>query len=86
MNYKEHGLTREQREQQQQDINDLRPYIMCLKKRDLGEIMCENCKRKDCPLDIHHKDYKPDLTYYDLQLLCEPCHVAVTDFRHVNDR
>lgn len=83
MNYREHGLTREHREQQNEDIQQLRPYILCLKKRDLGVLKCEMCGAVDVPFDIHHKDYRHDLTYYDLQLLCVPCHYSITDYRHI---
>jgi len=86
MNYKEHGLTREQREQQQQDIQDLRPYILYLKARDLGGLKCEKCGKVNCAFDLHHTDYKLDLTYYDLELLCENCHKLCTDYRHVDKR
>ena len=86
MDYKQYGLTREDREQQQQDITDLRPYILYLKRRDLGELKCEKCGITNVPFDIHHKDYKPDLTYYDLEVLCEPCHVSKTDYRPMKAR
>lgn len=85
MNYLEANLTREDREQQQRDILELRKYILALKQRDLGgELICEMCGCNNKPFDIHHKTYKKDLTYYDLQLLCEDCHKSITDYRHVS--
>ena len=81
-NYLQEGLTRQEREQQQLDITELRPYILYLKKRDLVELQCEICGKKDCNFDIHHTSYKKDLTYYDLKLLCEECHKSITDYKH----
>jgi len=74
VNYKQFGVTREEREQNQDDIIRLRPYIMALKERDLGVLKCEQCEATDKPLDIHHKKYGDSVNYYDLALLCEDCH------------
>lgn len=50
------------------------PYLLYLKKQDLGELKCEVCgSKKD--LELHHKKYGKDVTYYDLELLCYKCHL-----------
>lgn len=84
--YKEHGLTRKDREQQQIDIIQLRPYILALKQKAMGFIGCEQCKTITNEVDIHYTSYKHDLTYYDLMLLCIPCHTSMTDYRPMSMR
>ena len=64
-----------ERIQEQRDIIVLRPHIMALKERDLGSLKCERCGIESKPLDIHHKRYGIDVNYYDLEILCVPCHV-----------
>ena len=79
MNYRDFGITREQRDILQYDIACLRPYIMCVKKQELGIIRCEDCGRSGLPLEIHHTSYDMKLTYYDLKLLCKYCHNKLRD-------
>jgi hypothetical protein len=80
MNYKESGITFEERMLLQRDILALRTYILYLKEKELGALMCEECKKETKDLDIHHKRYGKDITYYDLMLLCEACHKNITDY------
>ena len=56
---------------------------MDLKKRELGSLRCERCggtqgKTKKHGIELHHKRYGLDVTYYDLELLCWPCHKKET--------
>jgi len=52
----------------------LKPYILALKEKYLNGLKCEICGSANIPLDIHHKKYGADVTYYDLILLCDNCH------------
>ena len=80
MNYRDYNITRDERMDMHKAIKELRPYIMALKQRDLGTIKCESCGKETEAVDIHHKTYKSDLTYYDLELLCWDCHRATIGF------
>ncbi len=83
MNYIEAGLTREDREQQHKDMRGLLPYIKAIKLKEHGCIKREMCGLETNEVDCHHKTYKKDLTYYDLQLLCIPCHTSITDYSRI---
>ncbi len=83
MNYKDYNTTRADRLEMQGAIEDLRSYIMALKRKDLGCIKCEECGTITDSVDIHHTSYKPDITYYDLQLLCWPCHKKTIGFNRL---
>ena len=80
MNYKDHNITRAERMQMQDDIGDLRPYILAIKKKTMGFIGCEQCGKHTDAVDIHHTTYKKDLNYYDLMLLCWDCHKPTIGF------
>lgn len=70
---KNFGITKQEREAEMYDVLTLQHYILALKCRDLGELKCEECGNLE-DLQIHHKRYGIDVTYYDLQLLCRNCH------------
>lgn len=53
-------------------IHNLRPYIFAAKKA-LGIEACQLCGGL-VRLEIHHVRYAPDITLYDLQILCRSCH------------
>ena len=83
VNYKQFGISKEERDQERRDVahNGLRKYILALKGKELGSLKCEVCGHtKD--LDIHHKRYGKDVTYYDLMLLCMDCHGSIYPNRH----
>ena len=84
VNYKQFNITREERIQENIDIQELEPYILALKERDLGELKCEQCGEINEPLDIHHRRYGTDVNYYDLALLCPACHKAIQPSRYDN--
>jgi uncharacterized OB-fold protein len=84
VNYKQFNITKDERRQEQKDVIELRRYILSLKERDLNGLRCEGCGATDKPLDIHHKRYGIDVNYYDLELLCPDCHVAVNPSRYDN--
>jgi len=69
-----HGLSDIERIQLQRDIIELRPYILALKKKEMGKLKCERCGQKDTEYHIHHKRVAMDVNYYDLELLCWACH------------
>ena len=79
MNYHDFGITREQRDVLQGDIAELRPYILAIKQRELGQLKCESCGQSEAPIEIHHKRYGIDVNYYDLMLLCKDCHDKLRD-------
>jgi formylmethanofuran dehydrogenase subunit E len=54
-----------------QDIKDLLPQILYLKKNELSGIQCEKCGNKK-DLSIYFNKKNP--TYYDLKLLCKKCY------------
>ena len=69
--------TAQEREMQEvawHDIACLRPYLLYLKKNELGGWYCEECWDEGPSLDLHHKRYAMDVTVEDLQVFCEPCH------------
>ena len=74
LTYKQFGITKEERMQEHADIRGLKQYILALKEKELGVLKCEACGVEDVPYDIHHKRYG-NINYYDLELLCIPCHV-----------
>lgn len=81
VNYKQFGVTKEQRMELHLITHQLRTEILALKERDLGELKCEECGKKNeegigikGTLQIHHKRYALDTNYYDLELLCRQCH------------
>ena len=84
VNYKQFGMTVDERRQLHADICGLRQYIISLKERDLGGLKCEACGIIDKPLDIHHKRYATDVNYHDLILLCEECHTKLQPSRYDN--
>jgi 5-methylcytosine-specific restriction endonuclease McrA len=71
-----------QRKEFQETINDLREYILPLLRNRQGHV-CNKCKKPIIAGDIDHKIYNPMMTIDDLQLLCEPCHIVITDYSHV---
>lgn len=58
----------------QNDVLILRPYLLHLKGKELGFLRCEQCDETESTFDFHHKRYGLDVTFKDLQLLCQPCH------------
>jgi 5-methylcytosine-specific restriction endonuclease McrA len=50
-------------------------YIKAVKNQ-----VCEMCGGTE-NIEIHHKRYAPDVTIYDLQMLCRGCHNKITDRR-----
>lgn len=75
VSYKDFGISKQERDAEQYDLLTLRHYILVLKERDLGKLMCEVCSSEN-KLEIHHKRYGIDVTYQDLQLLCHKCHLT----------
>jgi hypothetical protein len=74
-----HLYTKEDRAHAQQDIVELRPYLLyCLKQR--SNDTCELCGHHADNYDIHHVVYNPAITINELQLLCVPCHASITDY------
>lgn len=51
----------------------LRPYILEA-FRQLKKLKCDVCGAKE-RLNIHHRRYGPNVTLYDLQLLCSKHHI-----------
>lgn len=49
-------------------------YILVPLLMEMQKGKCAKCKRKKKSMDIDHKKYGPDVTLYDLQLLCVECH------------
>jgi hypothetical protein len=64
----------EMQEVNRRDVKGLKPYLLHLKKKELGGWYCEECWDEGPSLDLHHKRYAMDVTVDDLQVLCEPCH------------
>jgi hypothetical protein len=66
-------------------LNDMRPYLMAVLKYRSGD-KCEICHQNAPEYDIHHLLYNPKITINELQLLCIPCHKAITDYRRMDYR
>lgn len=66
-------IPKSEKEKNWVDVCILCPYLLYLKKQDIGELKCEICGSKRY-LEFHHKKYGKDVTYYDLELLCSKCH------------
>jgi hypothetical protein len=64
--------TQEQMRADQDTISRLMKYILSVKKKELGDVMCEMCGGKE-DLEVHHNKYG-EVNYYDLELLCIRCH------------
>lgn len=73
---KDFGITKQERMQEHYDSIFLRPWILAVKERELGKLMCEDCGSEE-NLQIHHKRYGIDVTYYDLKLVCFQCHLKL---------
>lgn len=73
MNYKDFGITKQERDEEARDVQMLRPYILNIKEKELGSLNCEICG-SDNNIEIHHKRYGSDITIKDLELLCFNCH------------
>ena len=78
-------FTKADRQQTQDDISSLRVLLLPLLKRRDGDC-CNRCRKPAKEYDVHHKVYNPKLTLNELELLCIPCHVEVTDYRRMKDR
>ena len=61
------------------DVLCLRPYLLHLKEKELGNLHCEGCWEDEGILEFHHLRYGMDVTFLDLILLCRTCHQDVTD-------
>ena len=72
----------EQRNEFQQTLSDLRPYLISVLLDRQGGV-CDICKQPQTKWDIHHKLYNPMETINELQLLCIPCHHSITDYSHL---
>ncbi len=55
----------------------LRHYLLPLMIQTFGD-QCAGCGLYYPEYEIDHKRYGPDVTMYDLQLLCEDCHWTKT--------
>ena len=73
MDYKHFNITKTERDEEARDVRMLLPYILHIKKQQLGSIDCERCgSNKDT--EIHHKRYGSDVAIKDLEILCYNCH------------
>lgn len=68
------------------DVRVLRPYLIYLKEKQLGWLQCEECGAEKDSYDFHHKRYEIDVTFDDLSLLCESCHIKVTATNNENKK
>lgn len=63
----------------------MRKYLLTLLKERAGN-RCERCgERCEC-YDIHERIYNPKIALKHLQLLCEPCHKSISDFKRINNK
>ena len=64
---------------------DLRFYLVPLLLQRQHDA-CNRCKKPAIKYDVDHKVYNPMCTLNELQLLCIPCHKAITDYRIMKHR
>ena len=77
--------TYKQRKEFDATVQRLRIYIVpILLQRQHG--VCNRCKKLADKYDVDHKVYNPMVSINELQLLCVPCHKAISDYRHINKR
>jgi 5-methylcytosine-specific restriction endonuclease McrA len=57
---------------------DLKVYLLPAMKMKFGD-KCADCGRTENTYDIDHLRYSPDISMFDLQLLCRECHYQKTD-------
>lgn len=74
-------LNYEERLYWQRVIAEMRPYLLMAKKYQLGSLKCERCGNESLKWHFHHLRYADNITLFDIELLCDKCHLNIPEVR-----